>query len=80
MKNAIFAMTLILFAASAQAAKLTLILDNGTQLTLTQDACRDQVTGKLGPCLLAPEAATQDQDACYNPVTGRLEPCLSATR
>jgi hypothetical protein len=81
MKTLILALTLSLATfGSAKAGELSLTLENGTAVSVTEDACRDPVTGKLEPCLLAVGESISDQDACYNPATGKLEPCLSAAR
>jgi hypothetical protein len=81
MKTWIFALTLSLASfANVQASELSVTLENGATVSLAEDACRDPVTGRLGPCLLAIAESNVDQDACYNPATGKLEPCLSAAR
>ena len=74
-------LTLSLFASlGASAAQQIATLEDGSTVQIQEDACRDPVTGRMEPCLLAVGESMADQDACYNPSTGRLEPCLSATR
>ncbi len=72
---------LTLFAATAaNAGELSVALENGNQVSISEDACRDPVTGRIEPCFLAVGESFAEKDACYNPATGKLEPCQSAAR